>query len=127
MLKIIIWEGEKFVPDENFISDAREISDWIIQVFNDSPETKIFAFDENKESELLKIIMEEVPEISVSFVDEKSLSCDLQGNTSNVICGIICEKGEILGFQIVDGASVPVKHFSTYARMRKLAEYVNDL
>lgn len=127
MLKIIIFEGEKFTPDENFISDAREISDWVRKVLDDSPETKFFAFDENKESELLKIITQEVPEISVSFVDEKSLSSDSQKNTSNIICGIICEKGKILGFPIHDGVPVPVEYFSVYARIRKLAEHINDL
>jgi len=126
-MKIIILEGEKFVPDEKFISDAKEISDWVVKVLEDSPETKIFAFKQNEESELLKLIKEQVPQIQVVFVDEKSLSSDSQKSTSNIICGIICEKGEILGLQICVGSPVPAKHFSAYARMRILAEHINDL
>jgi hypothetical protein len=127
MLKIIVVEGEKFVPDEKFISDAKEISGWVIKVLDDSPETKIFAFVQNEDSELLKIIKEQVPKIQVSLVAEESLSSGSQKNTSNIICGIICEKGEILALQVGDGFQVPVKHFSTYARIRKLAEHINDL
>lgn len=127
MMKIIILEGEKFVPDEKFISDAKEISDWVEKVLEDSPETKIFAFEQNKESELLKIIKEQISKIQVLFVDEKSLSSDSQKSTSNIICGIICEKGEIIGLRIGGGTTVPAKHFSAYARMRKLAEHINDL
>ncbi len=126
MLKIILLEDETFVPDENFISDAKEISDWVVKVLNDSPDTKIFAFQQSKESELLKIIQKQVPNIEASFVDEESLPAISQKNTNNIICGLICDKGEILGFQIATGTQVPVKYFSAYARMRKLAEHVND-
>lgn len=126
-MKIIIFEGEKFVPDEKFISDAKEISDWVVKVLEDSPETKIFAFEQNKESELLKIIKEQIPKIQVEFIDENLISSESQTNTSNIIGGIICEKGEILGLRIGDGAPFPAKQFSTYMRMRKLADHINDL
>lgn len=127
MIKIVILEDEKFVLNKKLISEAKETSDWIVKVLNDSPETRIFAFEQNKESEFIKIVKKHIHNVQISFIDENSLPTDSQKNTSNVI-GILCGRDEmVIVFEIETGDIIPPKYLSACIRMRRLAQYVNDL
>ena len=128
-LKILFLEEGEFETTEQFISDAKEIADWVKKVLNDSPSTKLFTFKDKdrEESKLLKVVKENVPEVCIISVDEKEIVDSQPKYITNIICAVLCNGGAIMGTPVGTGTQVPSNYFSLYARARKLAEYVNDL
>jgi hypothetical protein len=126
-VKIIFLEDNEFVPSESFCKDGEEIADWVKKVLDEEPGVKIYSFKEKENSNLLKIVKKEIPDVNIEFIDENSLDViDSSKPTNNVICAVLSRENEILGFQLQIGTPVPVNFFSMYAKAKQLAQYIND-
>ena|GEM_PF-6546331 len=73
------------------------------------------------------MINEHIAEVCIEFVKEEDILDSSNKNTHNIICGVMCNKGEILGSEIKTGTVVPVNYFSAYSIIRKLAEFINEI
>jgi hypothetical protein len=131
MLKIIVFEENSASPDPEFSSDEFVIIQFLLKTLADSPDTKIFAFEQHKDSSLLWGIKEEVPQIPILFIDEASLSDEpTKKDASNVICGFLYSGFGITRVEMDRDVDVDFdSKYSApeYPRIKKLAWHINDL